>query len=171
MKIAKKDMTQAILKEHMNYDPMTGHLTWRIKHCSKVVPGGRVGSLSKRDGHIAVNFMGSVYRAHRLIWLWWYGEHPKNHIDHINHIETDNRICNLRSVTQQENNLNQPKRRDNKSGVTGVRKLNREIRPWLAEMGIKGKRVFLKAFDTMEEAAAARKEQELIHGFHVNHGN
>lgn len=45
--------------------------------------------------------------VHRIIWETFYGEIPEGYqIDHINTIRTDNRLDNLRVVTQAENNRN-----------------------------------------------------------------
>lgn len=171
MKIAKKDMTQAIVKKHFNYDPNTGYLTWKIKHCNKVLIGQRAGSISKRDNNRVVHFYGSLYMEHRLIWLWLYGTFPTGHIDHINHNELDNRKNNLRAVSQAENNKNNSLRKDNSSGVTGVWfNKNNKYKKYMAELHVNKKRVYCRAFSTLEEAKKARKKQEHIYGFHKNHG-
>lgn len=103
--------------------------------------------------------------------MWVYGEFPKHYIDHINHNELDNRIVNLREVTQRENNMNSSKRTDNKTGMTGVwiNTANKHKR-YMAELSANGKRVYLKAFLTLGEAVTVRKEQEKLYGFHSNHG-
>ena len=171
MKIAKKDMTQSILLNHFDYDPLTGYVTWRVKHCSKVIAGMRAGTVCKRSNHRAIHFAGTVYAEHRLIWMWVYGKFPTKHIDHINHNELDNRLGNLREVSQAENNLNNSKRRDNKTGVTGVwYNTANKYKRYMAELHINKKRVYLKAFLTIDEATKARKKQEKIYGFHENHG-
>ena len=41
-------------------------------------------------------------------------------VDHINLNTFDNRLCNLRICTHQQNQCNQPLQRNNTSGVTGV---------------------------------------------------
>lgn len=171
MYIPKKLMTQDILKEYFNYDPTTGYVTWKTKHCSKVIKDSRAGSIATTHRHRVIKFMGCVYAEHRLIWLWCYGIHPVHHIDHINHDKCDNRLCNLREVTQAENNLNNSKRKDNTTGTTGVYINSKNSKKkFTAELHIHGKRVFYKSFYTLNEAIIARKGQEIIHGFHINHG-
>ena len=54
-------------------------------------------------------------------------------IDHINRHTFDNRIDNLRVVTNQENNRNKSKRHDNTSGCAGVSKINKN-RIWKASI-------------------------------------
>ena len=171
MYIAKKLMTQNILKEYFNYDPFTGFVTWKTKHCSKIIKDSRAGSIATTHKHRVIKFMGCVYAEHRLIWLWYYGVNPQNHIDHINHDEHDNRLCNLREVTPAENNLNNSKRKDNTTGVTGVYINSKNSKKkYTAELHINGKRMFYQSFYTFDEAVTARKEQEIIYGFHANHG-
>ena len=99
------------------------------------------------------------------------GKFPVNHVDHINHNECDNSWANLREVTQQENNMNQSKRKDNSSGVVGVWiKTTAKRKKFIAELHYEGKRMYMKAFSTLQEAINARKEQEYLFGFHKNHG-
>ena len=47
-------------------------------------------------------------RAHRVVWMAKNGRVPEGLvIDHINRNRSDNRLCNLRVVTPQENFMNQ----------------------------------------------------------------
>lgn len=170
MYISKKDMTQEILKEYFDYFPDTGHVIWKKKTGPKVVVGNRAGSIAKRSNHRVINFCGCLWAEHRLIWLWWYGELPKYHIDHLNHNELDNRIVNLRDVPQAINNMNTSHKSNNTSGHMGVwlSKVNGDKR-FIAEIWLGGKRK-RKSFYTMEEAITQRKEWETQLGFHENHG-
>ncbi len=45
------------------------------------------------------------FLTHRLVALYFCNgkDGERNYVDHINHIKTDNRACNLRWVTQKEN--------------------------------------------------------------------
>ena len=53
--------------------------------------------------------------VHRFIYECFNGIIPKNKvIDHVNDIKSDNRLCNLQIMTQQENNLKSSKKRDYK---------------------------------------------------------
>jgi len=90
---------------------------------------------------------------HRLIM-----GNPKNMvIDHINRNPLDNRKCNLRICTIQENLRNQL-RPNNKTGCTGV------SIGWKGKftVGIKTnyKKVHIGTFDTLKEAIQARKDAE-----------
>lgn len=171
VKIEKKDLTQEILKEYLSYNPLTGIFTWIKKLSKKTVIGSRAGSISKRDNKRVLRFFGCLYMEHRLAWLYMTGNHPKNHIDHINHNELDNCFCNLRDISQQENNKNLSKRSDNTSGITGIWvKKSNKYKKYIAELHVDNVRVFYKAFLTLDEAIKARKEQEYLHGFHKNHG-
>ena len=172
MFISRDELTQEILQEYFDYDPITGHLTWRTKkHSRKVIVGNRAGSISTKNRHRVLRFMGQLYAEHRVIWLHYYGKWPQGHIDHINHDEQDNRIENLRDVTQAENNMNNSKRKDNSTGYTGVwvNKLNSR-KKYMAELNLRGQRLHYSSHYTLEEAIEARKKAEKDFGFHSNHG-
>lgn len=66
------------------------------------------GCVSPR-GYIQVRMYSEKFMAHRIIWALYYGCWPKNGIDHINGLKTDNHIENMREVTQFENSKNAAK--------------------------------------------------------------
>jgi hypothetical protein len=109
------------------------------------------------------------YRAHRVIWALVYGEWPVDQIDHVNGIRTDNRISNLRLVSNAENQRNAKRSKRNTSGVTGVyfHKLTGKHRAYIR---VNYKRIDLGYFDRFEDAVAARKAADACYKFHGNHG-
>lgn len=66
--------------------------------------------IDKESGYIHVSLNRKPKLKHQLIGMQFL-PNPDNlkYIDHINHIRTDNRICNLRWVTHQDNNRNKSK--------------------------------------------------------------
>lgn len=109
------------------------------------------------------------YPPHRIIWKMVYGVDPPDVIDHINGDSRDNRLNNLRAVSQKENARNMKMSRSNTSGHTGVG-VDSSGRGWGAHIKVDGKTHRLGTFDTFEEAVAARKTAERRFGFHPNHG-
>lgn len=81
-------------------------------------------------------------------------------VDHINHNPLDNRKCNLRICTQQENSFNKKKMSNNTSGVIGVL-WRKDINKWIAQIRINGKYIYLGCFDTLEQAIEVRKKAEI----------
>lgn len=68
-----------------------------------------------------LHLLGKTYFVHRVIWTLFNGAIPKGLcIDHINGDSMDNRISNIRVVSQKTNNQNKKKSKSNTSGVTGV---------------------------------------------------
>lgn len=117
--------------------------------------------------HGRINFQ-KLY-THRVVWAMANGEWPVNQIDHINGIRTDNRISNLRSVSNQENSKNQKLRSDNTSGVCGVWMLPKSGK-WAASMRINGRAHHIGTYYTLEDAFAARSAASQAHGFSDRHG-
>jgi hypothetical protein len=154
--------TSEYLNSVLNYCPDTGLFTWKARVANRVRIGDQAGSL--RDGYIYIAIKNVQYGAHRLAWLMLYNARPRQ-IDHINGIKHDNRLCNLREVTQSENLKNKAKSRTNTTGCSGVHFVG-----WKASINVNGKRKHLGSFQTLEEAVAARKAAEVLHGYHPNHG-
>jgi len=113
---------------------------------------------------------GRNYMAHRLAWLYTYGQFPEDQTDHINGDGVDNRLSNIRTATASENMRNQRLHSDNTSGTCGVH-LNKLTKKWVARICIDGKLKHIGYFVSIDDAITARKEAEIKHGYHVNHGS
>ena len=166
--MAKELPSLELLHKLLRYEPETGKLYW-ISDRRNAKAGDEVGS-QRKDGYLNVVALGRSYLAHRLAWFLYYGDYPNGQLDHINGIRVDNRILNLRVVFPFENNRNQKRNRRNTSGVCGVSWFKRTLK-WRATIQDDNYRFkHLGYFDTLEEAAKARKEAEEKYGFHENHG-
>lgn len=93
----------------------------------------------------------------------------ENAIDHINGIKDDNRIANLRQVSDEENARNKKRHFRNKSGVMGVT-WSKADKKWRVRIGVSGKYKCLGSFHSLEEAISVRKKAEHDLGYHENHG-
>lgn len=79
-------------------------------------------------------------------------------VDHINHNKLDNRIENLRVVTQHENQLNRSKlNKNNYSGTSGISWFKRDNK-WRARIMLHGKEIHLGLFSNKNEAIKVRLE-------------
>jgi hypothetical protein len=144
----------------------------RERTCSKWnarFAGKEAFSTRHTKGYLSGAIFGRGYRAHRVLWLLHTGKWPSSQIDHINGDKADNRLVNLREVTNEENSKNQKIRVNNTSGVHGVF-WNKRNKKWQAMIGISGGRKHLGFFAEKEDAATARKAAEIKYGFHENHG-
>ena len=162
-------INQKLVRHLFTYDAETGSFSRRITTGSTSRQGDVIRT-TNASGYVVVGIKKQKYYVHRLIWLYVYGVMPVNQIDHINHKQSDNRLCNLRDVTQLENNRNQPKQSRNKSGATGV-VWNGLINKWVASIGINGESLHLGVFKKKKKAKKARKKAEKVHNFHKNHGD
>ena len=109
-----------------------------------------------------IRLQSRLHKAHRLAWFYVYGSWPNDQIDHINRNKTDNRIANLREVTNKQNQQNASKRSDNTSGHPGVSWYKRDSK-WQARIKHNQKDTHLGYFENLEEAIAARKAAEKLY--------
>lgn len=144
-----------------HYNPETGVFT-------RLADGSVTGSPDSK-GYLLASLKNWKFRAHRLAWFYMTGRWPAGEIDHINGVTGDNRWVNLRECSHQQNNHNQPRRRNNKSGVKGV-SLTRSGR-WHVQVCLNYKIHSGGIHDRLEDAAAAARElRSRLHGEFANHG-
>ena len=106
-------ITQAELKELFDYDYINGgllHRTECFNQYSIVYKNGqsRIGqsaSWQDKSGYKRIVAANKTLQEHRMVYYWHTGEYPPL-LDHIDRDKTNNRIENLRAVTQKENMAN-----------------------------------------------------------------
>lgn len=85
-------------------------------------------------------------------------DNPENMvIDHINHNGLDNRKCNLRICTNQENICNCEIPKNNKSGCKGVY-WAKDKQKWTVQVTINNKTKYIGRYTNLEDAIKARQE-------------
>lgn len=145
-------ITQERLKELLEYDPDTGVFTRRVS--SGKACAGSVAGRSLPSGHIQIGLDGRRYYAHRLAWLYVYGNWPSAEIDHVNRSPADNSLSNLREASRHENGAKRSIFSNNTSGVKGVY-WEMACGKWHARIRVNGELRSLGRFARLDEAAAA----------------
>ncbi len=148
-----KPLTIERLRELLAYDAETGVFTWAIDRGDCYKAGSIAGSVDFQ-GYRVIQMDGKKHKAHRLAWLYVHGHWPDPQVDHINGIRTDNRIVNLRIVSNAENQQNQRKaHRSSSSGLLGAYK--HPDGKWMASIKVGGKQRHIGLFHTAQEAHEA----------------
>lgn len=146
----REDKCKLAIEKGFTYDPETGNI-FGIKN--KLITG------KTTYGYIQLGllFENKQYKlfSHQFAWYWVNGE-CVDCIDHINGIKTDNRICNLRSVTHQKNMWNKKK-------VKGYY-WNKQKNKWMARIQVNGKNIILGLFEKEDDAKSSYlKAKEKYH--------
>ena len=79
-------------------------------------------------------------------------------VDHINRNTLDNRKCNLRVCTQQENNNNRKVRCTCKTGYPGIH-IEKETGKYITRIIFDGVRYYIGKYNTLEEAIKKQTER------------
>lgn len=145
------------MRDILQYNPDTGVFIWR-RTKAKAKAGEEAGFIDVH-GYRRISISGVKHYAHRLAWWFVYQEWPSHIIDHINRVKTDNRISNLRAVTQKENGLNCKISKNSSSGFTGVSFDKRRLK-WCAYINRSGKKIALGSYENKLDAVMARKLAE-----------
>lgn len=163
----------------LRYDEATGELTWRERDPKQF--GGSTARCrawnARYAGKPALNHtddqgynVGNIsgyggVKAHRVIWKMTHGAEA-DCIDHINGSRSDNRLCNLRSVSHDENARNLGLSRNNTSGVNGVYWYPRYSK-WMASIRVGGRRKNLGYFSDIDDAISARRFADEQAGYSI----
>lgn len=161
-------LSRSRLKELLEYNPLTGIFVRKITLSPRTKVGDIAGSTNK-CGYIQICVDRRYYLAHRLAWFYVYGKWPKKDLDHKDHIRHHNWIDNLREATNKENSKNASISKNNTSGFNGV-SYNKAGKVWVAYCSTAVGNKYLGCFKNKADAIDARKEANLKHGFHENHG-
>ncbi len=156
-----QDITAEYLRSILDYEPETGIFTWKVRAASNVKVGDAAGC-QNGDGYLRITVQSRKYKAHRLAWLHFHGVWPKDQLDHINRNRADNRIANLREVTNKQNMQNAGKYSHNTSGHPGVY-WDKKRSKWRATIRHNQKLIHLGYFSILEDAIAARKAAEKLY--------
>lgn len=143
------------LLQWLKFDPDTGVFAWAKSGRGSVKAGSPAGGIDV-SGYVQLRLLGRIYKGHRLAWFYVYRQWPNGDIDHINGVRNDNRIANLRVVT---NAINCQNKRSplpgNKTGFLGVHVARGKYR---AAIMLNNKQHHLGRFDTPEAAHKAYVE-------------
>lgn len=163
-------VTQDQLKAALFYNPDTGVFIRKTSSGGYMagIEAGCVKNLSNKLYRV-IGINKGEYLAHRLAWLYMYGEWPRHCIDHINGNTQDNRIINLRDVTIAENNKNISGKVNSTGKVFGVA-YKKHAKKYCASIYVNKKCVHLGYFANYEDAVVARLDAQDRYGFHENHG-
>ena len=157
------EITQEVLKEHLNYCPITGIFTWR-KSEAVFVKEGDIAGCKDNKGYIIITLYNKNYKAHRLAFLYMDGFMPEldYDIDHADRNPSNNVWDNLRLATKTENRRNMASTRGN-TGIKGVHKLKGSEK-YRANIRFNSKTV-VRTFNTLEEATVwVQDVRKVLHG-------
>lgn len=156
--LAEMGVTQESLNILFSYDPETGIVTRKIFVNSRAKKGDVVG-YKGADGYLRVRIANTNYQLHRIIWMMVYGYFPENQLDHISRVRDDNRLCNLREVSQSCNMRNASMQKRNRSGVTGICYVAKD-RTWQVTISDFKRPTYLGRFLDFTEAVCHRYAAE-----------
>ena len=146
-KIFNADEARALL----DYDPETGVLRWK-QHMTPRARAGTEAGVIQSGKYRRIGINGRYYMAHRLAWLIVTGEWPTHEIDHRNGQKSDNRLCNLRQATPEQNKRNTSHKNNTGLIDASYSSVNGKYR---AQIRVGGSRKFLGWFANAEDAHAA----------------
>lgn len=165
-----KSVSVERLRDRLDVDFKSGRLYYK--------PIGLRGWDTQNSGKECFNIKCNNYLAgtidkvrlykHRVILAMYLGRWP-NFVDHINGDTKDNRLSNLREVSQAENRKNCSLHKKNASGYNGIT-WSKESGKWLVRVCHNYKEYNLGLYKDLDEAIEVRRIADERYGFHPNHG-
>lgn len=162
-KAKETDENKSLILDALSYNRITGEFKWKTTRKNGIKSGSLAGCLH-RTGYLLVSVGRVKFPCQRIAWLFHTGNWPSGHIDHINMVKTDNRICNLREASHSQNAFNTPTPPSNTSGFKGVSWYSR-AQKYRAQITAYGERYYLGLFDDPCLAHEAYKAASIkLHG-------
>lgn len=123
------------------YNPDDGNFTSHMGNIikSKTKDGYIILTISTKNNKVQLT-------AHIYAWYIYYNEIPPNQIDHIDRNRSNNKISNLRIVTNQQNSFN-----TNAKGYYW----DKHAKKYEAKISLNKKTIYLGLYNTEEEARQA----------------
>lgn len=136
-----------MIQDYLSYDPISGLILWEKSPTNSTKANTEAGTID--CGRKRIKFKGRRYPYSSVAWFLFYGEWPKNIIDHIDGDSLNNKIENLRDVSTRENQSNMAVHR--KGHLVGST-FNRHRNKWHSRIWHNGKSVHLGFYSTDKEA-------------------
>ena len=161
-------LTQEEVKELLDYNPDTGVFVWKprdnVRKTWNTRYAGTIAGSYDYEGYWRMAIHNRTQKAHRIAWLYVYGEFPSDQIDHINGVKHDNRIENLRVVSSKINHENKKKGKSNNkySNLLGVT-FCKKVKKWKAQITYDKKCHFIGFYDDPEDAHRAYLQAKIKH--------
>lgn len=167
---------QAFAAEYLRFDFVSGKIYWKKNRYGGCSVGQRAGTIHtdkrrcNKPAYRNVKICGKLYFEHRILYCFFHRSSFSGfEIDHIDQNPLNNKMENLRAVTQTNNSRNRSIPSNNKSGQIGV-SFRKELQKWRAFISVDGKRIHLGCFTKKRDAIFRRKLAEIHYGYHPNHG-
>lgn len=146
--MTREEKCKLAIERGYTYDPETG-IVYGLKG-KKIIRENGLGYIKIC---FYINKKEYSLFAHQFAW-YFINKKCVEEIDHINGIRNDNRICNLRGVTKQQNHFNR----------TTAKGYTKNKNKWQSEICVNKKTIYLGLFNTEEEARNAYlKAKEIYH--------
>lgn len=146
--MTREEKIKLAIQRGVTYDEITGKIYG--------IRGNEI--TNKMYGYISLSlYLDKKYyhiKGHQIAYYIKYGK-IVDCIDHINGIKDDNRICNLREVTHQQNQHNQT----NAKGYHFAKYANK----FKAQIMVNNKKIHIGLFNTEEEARQAYLDAKKIY--------
>lgn len=163
MEKSNRDKESALTYEYLvdtfHYDSDTGVFTYKVTRGSRAVKGSRAGTFNN-TGYRLIKIGKYLYLEHRLAWFYAFKEWPLDLLDHINRVRDDNRLDNLREVSESCNLQNMGLSKRNSSGTKGI---SMQSGKWCARIMVDYKEVHLGRFNNKDEAIEAYDSYKKAH--------
>ncbi len=149
---------QNTIKKHYICNVETGEIIYKISKGNR-----KAGQLAGHKTERYINVGRKSFPAHCLIWIYVNGDIPDGmEIDHINFNGFDNRICNLRLVTREQQTQHRRTPKNNISGKKGVHFCNTQ-KKWLVRINVNGIRKQIGTHSNYQDAVKCREKAETLY--------